>query len=86
MLWDFRLLVKPLVLMQSHHEIFTFRFNRTDPNLVVGGCITGQVIVWDLSAIETRIGTHGGSHGAGAGASGKKPDAARMPDEEEDKT
>ena len=41
--------------------------------------------MWDLSAIETRIGTHGGGHG-GAGASGKKLDAARMPDEEEDKT
>lgn len=49
MLWDFRLLVKPLILMQSHHEIFTFRFNRTEPNLVVGGCITGQVVLWEVN-------------------------------------
>ena len=49
MLWDFRLLVKPLVLMQSHHEILTFRFNRTDPGYIVGGCITGQVILWEIT-------------------------------------
>jgi hypothetical protein len=49
MLWDFRLLVKPLVLMQSHHEIFTFRFNRTDNGYLVGGCITGQVILWEIT-------------------------------------
>lgn len=49
MLWDFRLLVKPLILMQSHHEIFTFRFNRTDPNYIVGGCITGQVLLWEVN-------------------------------------
>jgi hypothetical protein len=50
LLWDFRLLVKPLILMQSHHEIFTFRFNRVEPNLVAGGCITGQVVLWETSS------------------------------------
>eukprot|EP00981_Chlorochromonas_danica_P002312 scaffold446_cov183-Ochromonas_danica.AAC.11 len=49
MLWDFRLLVKPLVLMQSHHEVFTFRFNRTNPSYVAGGCITGQVLLWEVN-------------------------------------
>jgi hypothetical protein len=49
MLWDFRLLVKPLVLMQSHHEIFSFRFNPTDSGFVVGGCITGQVVLWEIN-------------------------------------
>eukprot|EP01031_Cornospumella_fuschlensis_P034522 gene34522-41799_t len=49
MLWDFRLLVKPLVLMQSHHEVFTFRFNRTNPNFVAGGCITGQILLWEVN-------------------------------------
>jgi len=42
--------------------------------------------VWDLSCVESRVGTHGG-HGssAAAGAANKKGEA-RMPDEEEDKT
>jgi len=33
--------------MQSQYEIFTFRFNRTQPSICVGGCITGQVILWE---------------------------------------
>ena len=53
--------------------------------MVIGGCISGQLIVWDLSCQESRIGTHGGA--AANAASGKKPDGSvRMPDEEEDKT
>jgi WD40 repeat protein len=35
--------------MQSHHEIFTFRFNRTNPNFLAGGCITGQVMLWEVN-------------------------------------
>jgi hypothetical protein len=74
MLWDFRLLVKPLVLMQSHHEIFTFKFNPTNPHLLVGGCITGQVLLWELGeAINTalRKNNRGSSSAGGApGAAG----------------
>lgn len=49
LLWDFRQLVKPIVLLQNQQEIFKFRFNKTMPNIIVGGCITGQVVLWDLS-------------------------------------
>ena len=48
LLWDFRQLVRPLVILQSHHEILTFRFNKVNQNLVAGGCITGQVMLWDI--------------------------------------
>ena len=49
LLWDFKQLVKPQVLMQSPYEIFTFRFNPKMPSLVAGGTITGQVIMWDIN-------------------------------------
>lgn len=49
LLWDFRQLVKPQLLMQSYHDIFTFRFNKSKQGLVAGGCITGQVVLWDIS-------------------------------------
>lgn len=73
-------------VLETPIEVTSIEFHPENRDVLMGGCITGQVIVWDLSAIETRIGTHGSGHGGGAGASGKKPDAARMPDEEEDKT
>lgn len=56
LLWDFRLLVKPLILMQSQQEIFAFRFNKTDTKLVAGGGITGQVMLWETSeAIKSAL-------------------------------
>ena len=49
LLWDFRQLVRPYLLMQSAHEIYCFQFNKTNSGLVAGGSITGQVILWDIS-------------------------------------
>ena len=49
LVWDFRQLVKPVMLLQSQHEIFTFRFNKVTPALVAGGCMSGQVVLWDLT-------------------------------------
>ena len=55
LLWDFRQLVKPQLLMQSYHDVFAFRFNRSKPGLVAGGCITGQVMLWDISIPLTSL-------------------------------
>lgn len=49
LLWDFRYLVTPTVLMQSPHEILNFRFCQTNPHIVAGGTISGQVVLWDTS-------------------------------------
>ena len=56
LLWDFRLLVKPLILMQSQQEIFSFRFNKTNSKLVAAGSITGQVMLWETGdAIRSAL-------------------------------
>lgn len=75
-------------VLETPIEVSTIEFHPEFQNVVIGGCISGQLIVWDLSSQESRIGG-GSSHGSAAAnaASGKKPDGSvRMPDEEEDKT
>lgn len=47
LLWDFRFLVTPTVLMQCPHEVLAFRFCQTNPNIIAGGTISGQVVIWD---------------------------------------
>lgn len=64
LLWDFRQLVKPQLLMQSHHEVFTFRFNKHKQGLVAGGCITGQVVLWDISTSLASVTKKQGNHSA----------------------
>lgn len=49
LLWDFRQLVRPQILMQCSQEILQFRFNVSAPHIVAGGCSSGQVVLWDIS-------------------------------------
>jgi dynein intermediate chain 3, axonemal len=61
-------------VLETPIEISTLEFHPENPNVLIGGCISGQLIIWDLSCVESRI------------TSGKKPEQIKMPDEEEDKT
>jgi len=70
-------------VLETPIEVSTIEFHPENSNVLMGGCISGQLIVWDLSCVESRVGSHGGG---AAAAANKKPDSARMPDEEEDKT
>lgn len=51
LLWDFRQLVRPVVLLEGHSEVFSFRFNPTNPGFVAGGCVSGQVLLWDIADV-----------------------------------
>jgi len=53
LIWDFRQLVKPAAVLSCNHEILCFRSNPNNQNLMVGGCITGQVVLWDLKSMLT---------------------------------
>ncbi|XP_041790507.1 dynein intermediate chain 3, axonemal [Chelmon rostratus] len=45
----------PQLLLESPDDIFAFEFCPSDPNIIVGGCINGQVVLWDISAHVTRL-------------------------------
>jgi WD40 repeat protein len=67
-------------VLETPIEVSCIEFHPENPNVLVGGCISGQLIVWDLSSMESRVGTHsGGSHGATA-----KKEAAPAENAEED--
>ncbi|KAM7011894.1 dynein axonemal intermediate chain 3 [Tautogolabrus adspersus] len=51
----------PQLLLECPDDIFAFEFCPSDPNIVVGGCINGQVVLWDISAHVTHLqGTQAG--------------------------
>lgn len=47
----------------------TFQYNPQNPDIIVGGCYNGQVILWDTSGIPAAAAGHssGGKGGAAAG-------------------
>lgn len=85
LLWDFKQLVRPAAILQCHHEVLAFRFNKTTHGLTAGGCITGQVVLWDLAPTLAAAGRKGrgsaaadassSSSGGGSGSSSSTGDA-----------
>ncbi|KXJ19255.1 WD repeat-containing protein 63 [Exaiptasia diaphana] len=63
LIWSFSDPIHPLILLEAPDDIYSFKFNPSDPNIIAGGCISGQVIMWDISNYSERLKTHRQSHG-----------------------
>ena len=84
LLWDFKHLVRPQVLLQSENEIYTFRFNKKQQNIIAGGSITGQVILWDISDAMELISSRSRRSGGGNTANNTTSADAANPLEEDE--
>jgi WD40 repeat protein len=42
-------------VLETPIEITALEFHPENPNVLIGGCLNGQIIVWDLSAMDYRI-------------------------------
>ncbi|XP_075901198.1 dynein axonemal intermediate chain 3 [Nelusetta ayraudi] len=40
----------PQLVLECPDDILVFEFCPSDPNIIVGGCINGQLVLWDISA------------------------------------
>ncbi|XP_063056855.1 dynein axonemal intermediate chain 3 isoform X2 [Engraulis encrasicolus] len=64
--WSFSDPINPQLMLECPDDIFSFEFCLSDPNIIVGGCMNGQVVLWDISAHVDRLqGTRGGGGGGG---------------------
>ncbi|GAB5575221.1 dynein axonemal intermediate chain 3 [Prionailurus iriomotensis] len=43
------------LMLESPDDIFCFKFCPSDPNIIAGGCINGQIVLWDITAHADRI-------------------------------
>ncbi|XP_067929011.1 dynein axonemal intermediate chain 3-like [Watersipora subatra] len=55
LIWSFVDPIHPLLLLEAPDDIYCFRFCPTEPNYVAGGCLNGQIVMWDLSAHSERL-------------------------------
>lgn len=44
-----------LYVLETPIEITAIEFHPENPNVLIGGCLNGQVICWDLSSMDHRI-------------------------------
>ncbi|XP_061884164.1 dynein axonemal intermediate chain 3 isoform X1 [Entelurus aequoreus] len=52
------------ILLECPDDILTFEFCPSDPNIIVGGCSNGQIVLWEISAYVACLMpvTHGAKH------------------------
>ncbi|XP_069497800.1 dynein axonemal intermediate chain 3 [Ambystoma mexicanum] len=56
-IWSFTDPIHPQLMLECPEEICCFQFCPTDSNIIAGGCINGQIVMWDISAYEEKL-TH----------------------------
>ncbi|XP_056212523.1 dynein axonemal intermediate chain 3 isoform X3 [Falco biarmicus] len=47
--------IHPQLMLECPEDIYCFQFSPSDPNIIAGGCINGQVVLWDISQREEKL-------------------------------
>ncbi|NXJ47178.1 WDR63 protein, partial [Spizaetus tyrannus] len=53
--WSFFDSMHPQLMLECPEDIFCFQFSPSDPSIIAGGCINGQVVLWDISQHEEKL-------------------------------
>jgi WD40 repeat protein len=55
LVWNFADPMHPLCVLEAPSEVLAIKFNPSRPHLIVGGCMNGQILLWDIShALEAK--------------------------------
>ncbi|XP_075038119.1 dynein axonemal intermediate chain 3 [Mixophyes fleayi] len=55
LIWNLNDPIHPQLMLECPDDISCFQFCPSDPTILVGGCINGQVVLWDISAYTERL-------------------------------
>ncbi|XP_064003990.1 dynein axonemal intermediate chain 3 [Pogoniulus pusillus] len=53
--WSFSDPIHPQLMLECPEDIYCFQFSPSDPNIIAGGCINGQIVLWDISQHEEKL-------------------------------
>lgn len=55
LIWSFEDPIQPKLFLEAPNEVFSFAFSPTQPNIIAGGLLNGQVALWDIKPWEDHI-------------------------------
>ncbi|KAJ3331023.1 WD repeat-containing protein 63 [Blyttiomyces sp. JEL0837] len=67
LIWSFHDPIHPQLILEAPDDINCFQFSPSDPNIIAGGCINGQIILWDISEYQDKLKSNRKSKGGAAG-------------------
>ncbi|KAJ3090116.1 WD repeat-containing protein 63 [Quaeritorhiza haematococci] len=78
LIWSFHDPIHPQLILEAPDDIHCFQFNPHDPNVIAGGCINGQIVLWDITDYQDKLKStrknrddKNGMSSASAGSAGK---------------
>lgn len=74
LIWSFQDPIHPQLILDAPDDIQHFQFNPQDPNIIVGGCVTGQIVLWDITEHQDKLKTNRKARGAEAGEASEADD------------
>lgn len=48
LLWSFKDGLSPKLILEAHREVIVLSFCPYDENILIGGCVSGQILIWDI--------------------------------------
>ncbi|KAL0489445.1 dynein intermediate chain [Acrasis kona] len=54
-IWNFNDPIYPQVVLEAPFDVNCVRFSPTEPNIIAGGCVNGQVILWNIDQMEKEM-------------------------------
>ncbi len=54
-IWNFNDPIYPQVVLESPFDVKCVKFNPSEPNIIAGGLVNGQVILWDLNQVDKEL-------------------------------
>ncbi|NWV36559.1 WDR63 protein, partial [Grantiella picta] len=55
LLWSFFDPICPQLILTAPEDIYCFEFSPSDPNVIAGGCVNGQIVLWNISKHKERL-------------------------------
>ncbi|XP_075689062.1 dynein axonemal intermediate chain 3 isoform X2 [Rhinoderma darwinii] len=55
LIWSLNDPIHPQLMLECPDDVYCFQFCPSDPNIIAGGCINGQVVLWDISAYYEQL-------------------------------
>lgn len=55
LIWSFVDPIHPQLFLEAPDDVTCFQYNPTNPSIIAGGCMNGQIVIWDISAYEEQF-------------------------------
>ena len=55
LIWSFVDPIHPQLFLEAPDTVRCFQFNPSNPNIIVGGCANGQIVLWNIEDYQDRL-------------------------------